>query len=231
MKAVILAAGVGKRMLPLTSAIPKSLLRVGNQTILDGIFDSLPKEIDEVIMVVGYLKKKIQEHVGVRYQGRTIRYVVQETLNGTAVALFCCRDLFAPGERFLVIYGDELPMAEEIIACLARPYTWLCYHTDHPEQSGIATVDSMQRIISVEEKPLHPASNLAATGVMVIDTSIFAYPLERHANGEFYLSSLMNHFLPEHEVYAVYGEQRPGFNSPDEMEKIILWKKAKEVTN
>ncbi|TSC55275.1 MAG: nucleotidyl transferase [Parcubacteria group bacterium Greene0416_79] len=63
MKAIILAAGEGKRMLPLTRSVPKPLLRIKNKTILDYIFAALPEEIDHVVIVVGYLKKKIQEHI------------------------------------------------------------------------------------------------------------------------------------------------------------------------
>ena len=51
-------------MLPLTRDIPKPLLRIGNQTILDYIFDALPEGVDTVIMVVGYLENRIKMYLG-----------------------------------------------------------------------------------------------------------------------------------------------------------------------
>ena len=74
-------------MLPLTLSVPKPLLRIGGKVVLDYIFDALPEEVDQVIIVVGYLKKKIQQHFGVKYQGKSIRYVVQNTLNGSDMAV------------------------------------------------------------------------------------------------------------------------------------------------
>lgn len=222
MKVVILAAGEGKRMLPLTLKIPKPLLRIGDRTILDYIFEALPTEIDQAILVVGYLKKKIQQHAGNRFQGRSIRYVTQDILNGSATALLCCRDLFLPHERFLIIYGDEMPTKKEIIDCLRHEYSWLCCPADNPRQSGIATIGPDGNIKEVIEKPEKPVSDLSAAGIMVINSDIFNYVPTQHSNGEFYLTSLMNQFTARHQVQAVFGHKRPAFVSPDELEKISL---------
>jgi len=222
MKAVILAAGAGRRMLPLTLKVPKSLLVIGGKTVLDYIFDALPPEVDSVVIVVGYLKKKIQQHLGVKYQGRPIRYVVQNILNGSATALLSCQDLFLPNERFLLIYGDELPTKEEIAGCLKYDYSWLCCPAENPRQSGIATIAPDERLLEVTEKPEYPASNMSAAGIMVISSDIFKYPSTQHPNGEYYLSSLMGKFIKEHFVRAVYGRMRPGFVSPDEIDKITF---------
>lgn len=222
MKAVILAAGEGRRMLPLTRSVPKPLLRIKNKTILEYIFDAFPKEINEVIIVVGYLKKKIQEHLGHRYQGRVIRYVTQYELTGSATALLCCKELFLPRERFLLVYGDDLTTAEEIALCLAHQYSWVCCAVENPRLSGIATLAADGTITEVIEKPEHPLSNLAAAGVMVIDSSVFSYTPIRHANGEYYMTSLMNQFVRECKVQAIMGHTRPPFISPDEIEKLNL---------
>ena len=222
MKVVILAAGVGKRMLPLTQKIPKPLLRIGNKTILDYIFDALPSEVDQVIMVVGYLKKKIQEQLGAKYQGRPIRYVTQEVLDGSATALLTCQDFFLPHERFLIVYGDELPTTEEIGDCLAHEFSWLCTPAENPRQSGVVTTSQDGRVTGVVEKSEHPPSNISAAGIMVVNSDIFAYKPVQHANGEYYLTSLMSQFLADHHVQAVYGRMRPAFVSPDDMNKITL---------
>ncbi len=222
MKAVILAAGEGKRMLPLTRSVPKPLLRVKNRTILDYIFDALPPEIDQVVVVVGYLKKKIQEHLGYRYQGKAIRYVVQDVLDGSATALLCCKELFLPDERFLVIYGDDMTNRTEVEECLRYPYSWVCSKAANPKISGIATIAADKRILEVIEKPEKPKGDMSAAGVMVIGSSIFKYLPTQHLNGEYYLTSLMNQFVADYTVHAVIGKERPAFVSPDEIEKLNL---------
>lgn len=220
MKAVILAAGEGRRMLPLTRTVPKPLLRIHSKTILDYIFDAFPPEIDEVVMVVGYLKQKIQQHLGARYQGRHIRYVTQEMQNGSATALMCAKELFMPNERFMIIYGDEIPTYDEMTKCLAREFSWICRPVLVPRQAGIATIASDERVKEVVERPEHPKSDISAAGIMVVNSDIFAYPLKQHLNGEYYLTALMNQFIVGHSVYAVPGRVIPGFWSPDEIIKI-----------
>lgn len=220
MKAVVLAAGIGKRMLPLTQDIPKPLIKIGNQPILDYIFDALPAEVDTVIMVVGYLENRIRVYLGSCYQGKNIRYVRQEELTGTATALLTTRDLFQKDERFILIYGDELPTSEEIKACLSKEYSWLCCKSNNPKQSGIADMDESGKILEVIEKPENPKSDMSAAGIMVINSSIFDYPLVKHENGEYYLTALMNGFVKDNDVYAVYGRQRPPFLSAAEVNKI-----------
>ena len=222
MKAIILAAGEGKRMLPLTRSVPKPLLRIKNKTILDYIFAALPEEIDHVVIVVGYLKKKIQEHIGNRYQGRSIRYVTQEVLSGSATALLCAKELFLPHERFLLIYGDDMANREEVVSCLSFEYSWVCAPSEYPRVSGIATIGEDRCIVEVIEKPEHPKSNMSAAGVMVIGSEIFNYTPTRHLNGEFYLTSLMNQFVKNYKVHAVIGDPRPQFISPDEIVKLNL---------
>ena len=223
MKAVILAAGGGRRMLPLTLSVPKPLLRIGDKTVLDYIFDALPEEVDQVIIVVGYFKEQIQRHFGEQYKGKAIRYVVQDVLNGSGTALLCCKDLFSPGERFLVAYGDDMPSRKEIADCLNHEYSWLCAPTDNPKQGGEATFSDDGHILKVIEKPKNPSSNMSVAGTMVVNSDIFTYEPEPHpVNGEFYLTSLMNRFVANHKVRAVYGNQRPGFLSPDEIKKYKL---------
>ncbi len=74
MKAIILAAGRGVRMNLLTVDTPKTLLKVKGKALIDHVFDSLPEEIDEVIVVTKYLGDQIIEHMAGK-SGRKITYV------------------------------------------------------------------------------------------------------------------------------------------------------------
>jgi NDP-sugar pyrophosphorylase family protein len=101
MKAVILAAGEGTRMRPVTLETPKPLIEINGEKIIDKIFNSLPDEIDEVILVVEYLKDKIIDYVGLNFKNKTVEYSVQNSTKGTYGALLSARNLFVSNERFL----------------------------------------------------------------------------------------------------------------------------------
>ena len=79
MKIVILAAGKGTRLLPLTQSTPKPLLRFGGQTILDHTFKALPAAIDEAVIVINYLGEQIKDYCGASFHGRPINYVEGQT--------------------------------------------------------------------------------------------------------------------------------------------------------
>lgn len=221
MKAIILAAGIGKRMRPLTLKTPKPLLKIHGKTILDYIFDALPKEIDRVILVVGYMKEEIKKHVGNFYKGRPVDYIIQKKLNGTANAIILCKKFLKNGERFLVLYGDDIQFKREIKKCLSYKYAWLCIPVDKPRSSGIADVSRNGRILGVVEKPKNPKSNLAAAGAIVVDTNIFKYRAKKHLKTkEYYFTSMMNQFLKKYPVYAVLGKKRISLTSPADLKNV-----------
>jgi len=92
---------------PLTLDMPKQLLVLGGKPILEHIFDSLPDEIDEIIIVVGYLGGKIIEHFGGNFKGRKIKYVWQKQKRGTWDALLSAQEHIGKG-KFLMLYGDDI---------------------------------------------------------------------------------------------------------------------------
>lgn len=206
-------------MRPLTLKTPKALLKFSGKTILDHIFDALPKEVDEVVVVIGYLGDKIKKYIGTSYKGRPVRYVIQPAVRGTADALLRCQTagIFSERERFLVIYGDELPKPGEIKRCLRKPFATLGFRVTNPSASGVMVLNNKGRILEIIEKPRWPVSDLVAAGVMVVDTNIFKYEPERHSDGEYYLSSMLNQFLKDYPVYAVLGPTRPSLASPKDL--------------
>lgn len=120
MQAVILAAGRGKRMLPLTNDIPKPLQRVAGKTLLEWKLDALPELVDDVILVVGYQEEQIRDSIGNAWKGRRIRYARQKTLDGTMGALRAAREMLE--NRFLVLMGDDLYCREDMFRMLG--YEW-----------------------------------------------------------------------------------------------------------
>lgn len=219
MKVIILAAGEGKRMLPLTLDTPKPLLKVGDKTFLDHIFDALPAEVSEALVVVKYLGDKIKSYLGDEYKGRKIIYVEGKG-KGTALDFLSCKDFFSPGERFIIIYGDEIPTRQEIAECLKYPLSWLCCLTDTPELSGIAEIKDDGLIVEVVEKPRTPKSNWAAAGVMVFDTEAFSLAPELHELGEYYLSSLLDKLVKKRKVQAVKMGACRSFVYPEDLGRV-----------
>jgi len=112
MQAVILAAGKGVRMGNLTELTPKPLLEVGGKTLLDYKLEVLPKAIDEVVFVVGYLGDKIRSRYGKASSGRKIIYAEDSRLAGTAEALRSARVVLR--DKFLVMMGDDIYLASDL---------------------------------------------------------------------------------------------------------------------
>lgn len=107
MDAVILAAGRGSRLRPLTDTVPKPLVPVAGRGTLVRLLEILPPSVDRVILIVGYLEEKIRETVGDSFAGRSIVYVTQHPLDGTGGALRQAQSSLR-SERFLVLNGDDL---------------------------------------------------------------------------------------------------------------------------
>ncbi|MDP3880717.1 MAG: sugar phosphate nucleotidyltransferase [bacterium] len=189
MKAVILAAGEGRRMRPLTAEVPKPMIKILGKPLLERFLEVLPSEIDEIILVVGYKKEVIQDYFSSEFKGRKIRYVLQDQQLGVAHALFLCKDLVSDGERFLYGYCDDLHSKKAIEELIAYPLAALAMEHEDPTHFGVFELDSDGNLVNIEEKPKAPKSNLVATGVYVLDSRIFGYDLLKDStHGEYLIT-------------------------------------------
>lgn len=107
MDAVIMCAGLGTRLQPLTDSMPKPLVPISGRSSLERILDSLPQEVDRIVLVIGYLGHMIQERIGSSLDRREVVYVRQDRLDGTGGALRRAEP-FIKSEKFLVLNGDDL---------------------------------------------------------------------------------------------------------------------------
>jgi NDP-sugar pyrophosphorylase family protein len=209
MKAVILAAGRGTRMMPLTKNTPKPLLKINNKAILDHILESLPDEIGEVIIVINYLGHQIIEHLTGRYPDKKIVFVWQKETNGPAMALKLVEPLLGK-EKFLVMFADDLHSKKAIKQCLSYDLAILVKKSDHPERFGVVSIKkpnvprgTLGEIKNIVEKPEKPETNLVNVGVQVLDSRIFNYKAVKHSNGEYYLTNQINQLARDCPVKAV----------------------------
>ncbi|MXR41862.1 NTP transferase domain-containing protein [Halobaculum sp. WSA2] len=113
--AVVLAAGEGQRLRPLTKYRPKPMLPAANRPILEYVLDALiDAGIDDLHIVVGYEADRVQNHFGPTYRNRTITYHTQEKQLGSGHALLQARD--GLDGDFLVVNGDEVVDTETVAA-------------------------------------------------------------------------------------------------------------------
>ncbi|MDD5083657.1 MAG: sugar phosphate nucleotidyltransferase [Candidatus Moranbacteria bacterium] len=174
MQCVILAAGRGTRMGELTKELPKPMIEVLGLPILAHKIDMLPASFHEVILVVGYRKEVITEYFGDEWNGRTITYVEQRELNGTAGAVHFVKDLVY--DRFLVTMGDDIYATEDIEKLMQHPLALLGYYTQDAASFGLVTIDDANHLMGVVERPHRLGEGLVNTGAYILNTDFFSYP-------------------------------------------------------
>ena len=162
MKLVLPMAGLGTRLRPHTWSKPKPLVPVAGKTVLGHFLDpvvALP-DLDEVVLIVGYLGDQIREYMGEHYPKLRVQYVVQEELSGQSHALWLAREeLEGPAligfVDTLVETNFDIPGDEAAI--------WV-HEVEDPRRFGVATINAGSMVKHLVEKPDEPQSNLAVVG-------------------------------------------------------------------
>ena len=201
MQCVILAAGKGTRLRPLTENCPKPLVEVGGKTLLDHIVGALPSSVDELIIVTGYLGYMIEEHCGKEFHGRKVTYIKQEEQNGTAPALWLCKDLIKG--RFLFLFADDIHGADDLARATSFSRAMLVASVPNPEKFGIVVRKPDGTVDLMIEKPDNAPSNCASTGAMVLEQNIFDFEPQKEVKGEFYLTEVIERYAKEYPIAVV----------------------------
>lgn len=201
MQCVILAAGKGTRLRPLTDNTPKQLVTVLGKPLIDYIVEALPSAIDELIIVTGYLEEQIKVYCGAEFHGRKVTYVTQETPEGTAKALWLCKDLIKG--RFMFMFGDDIHGKADIARAMSYTRSLLVSSVETPEKFGIVVRNPDGTLGMMIEKPEHAPSNCASTGAMVLDDNIFKFTPETPVNGEYYLTEVIERYAKEYPIAVV----------------------------
>ena len=187
-------------MRPLTLNTPKPLLKVNGKPIIDYVLESFTPEIDEVIIVVKYLGLQIKKYIGKKYRRMRVRYVLGSD-SGTAYS-FMAAKIYLKQERFLFVYGDEIPNSIDVKNCLAHDLSILTFETQNPKANGIAYLKKDGTIERIVERPKNPKPSLAVDGVMALNTDIFNY-IPQQQKGEYYFSAMVGLFCRDHKVFPV----------------------------
>ena len=175
--AVILAAGRGTRLRPITDSTPKAMVEVGGSPLLSRIVSELLAcQVRTIVFVVGHLGKRISDYYGTGAEyGASFFYVRQQELNGTGGALRLAREHVS--DKFLVIFGDSFFGIGSVQTILASDWQQAIgvIKVSDPRRFGIVEVDPDRRITNVVEKPERPKSNLAIAGLYKLESTCWKY--------------------------------------------------------
>ena len=201
MKGVILAGGTGSRLFPLTKVTNKHLLPVGYKPMIYYPIGKLVEAgIDEILIVTG------TDHMGDvvnllgsgKEFGCRFTYKVQDEAGGIAQALGLAEN-FAGNEPMTVILGDNI--FEANISDAVNNYTGsgaqiMIKKVPDPGRFGVPELDG-DKIISIEEKPDHPKSEYAVTGIYMFDSDVFEVikHLTPSDRGELEITEVNNHYI------------------------------------
>jgi bifunctional UDP-N-acetylglucosamine pyrophosphorylase/glucosamine-1-phosphate N-acetyltransferase len=202
MKAVILAAGEGVRMRPLTLTTPKPLINVAGQPLLHHLVKSLPEKISELVIVHGYLGDQIVKHCGEEFLGRRVTYVRQPEKTGTFDALRLSKE-HLDNEPFAVLYSDDFIEKGAFEKLVNHDLAAITTRVEDPRRFGVVILNDDGTIKDIIEKPEVPPSNQILVSGFVLKSSIFDYPPKEAVKGELFLPVAVGNMAKEHKIYTV----------------------------
>ena len=210
MKGIVLAGGTGSRLYPLTKVTNKHLLPVGNKPMIFYPIEKLTGAgIEEILIVTG------TEHMGDvvnllgsgKDYGCRFTYKVQDEAGGIAQALGLAEN-FVGDDSMTVILGDnifETDLSQAIQNYPGKGAQILVKQVDDPDRFGVAEIDGDQ-VTGIEEKPDHPKSDYAVTGIYMYDAAVFDLikNLKPSKRGELEITDVNNDYISRGEMkYSV----------------------------
>jgi mannose-1-phosphate guanylyltransferase len=190
MKAILLAAGMGTRLRPITDTVPKCLVPVQGKPLLDYWLEmiSVNPQISDIYVNLHYLREVVLKHLDKHWsQNSKIRRHPEQHLLGTAGTLRALQNDLS-GAQLLVIHADNLSdfcLDDFIRAHQNRPsnclITMMLFETDSPSTCGIVELDGKARVIKMHEKKTNPPGNLANGAVYIMEPKVLEWIVNHQA--------------------------------------------------
>jgi mannose-1-phosphate guanylyltransferase len=180
MRALLLAAGLGTRLYPITKSVPKCLLPIRGRPLIDYWFDHLfaSGKFERLLVNTHHLAQQVQDHIAQSPWAPRIDVVHETELLGTAGTVKANRDYFSSGS-FLVAHADNLTTFDvahftetheaRLTSCAM---TMLTFHAENPRLCGIIDLDSKNVVTGFHEKVANPPSNLANAAVYLLTPEV-----------------------------------------------------------
>lgn len=208
MKGIILAGGTGSRLYPLTKVTNKHLLPVGKYPMIFHAIHKLREaDIRDILVVTG--KDHMGDVVNLLGSGReygvTFTYKVQDEAGGIAQALGLAEQ-FVGDDQMVVILGDNV-FSDSIVDYVNNfriqkaGAKILIQEVHDPQRYGVPELDG-NKIVSIEEKPSHPKSSYAVTGIYMYDARVFEIikTLKPSERGELEITDVNNSYIERNEL-------------------------------
>lgn len=179
MKCFLLAAGKGTRLFPITSSLPKCLVEINGKPLMYYWFKLLQKyNITDLFINLHYLPEKVEEYVNSLKTSISVQLIFEKQLLGSLGTLVQNYELIKYEDFILVCYADNLTnlnIKKFLDFHLSHdfPISMGLFETNSPQECGILEMNNENVIVSFEEKPKNPISNLANAGVYIMNTKIF----------------------------------------------------------
>ena len=181
MRALLLAAGIGSRLRPITETVPKCLVPIHGRPLLDYWLDLLFGRdlIERAVINTHYLVETVEAHVAASPWRDRIDLVHEPELLGTGGTLKANRALYGDDDGVLVAHADNLTdfdVAGFLAAHRSRPdgvaLTMLAFRTDDPQSCGILGLNERNLVEAFHEKVPNPPGNLANAAVYIVTSEV-----------------------------------------------------------
>lgn len=233
MKALVLAAGRGKRLQENSANQNKCLINIKGRPLIEGSFENaLAAEVKEIVVVVGYRAEDIINRYGNCYQGKPVKYAIQSEQAGLVHAIACSQPVLGESD-FMLLLGDELmlnPRHKEFMAQFQKESLFgLCGVVKVKDKKLIKKTYALEQdktglIIRLIEKPDHPRNNIMGTGNCIFKHEIFNYIEKTPINqirGEKELPDLIQASIDDGHLVKSFNicEQYINVNVPEEIDR------------
>ncbi len=204
MRCVLLAAGGGKRMRPLTYTRPKVMLPVANKPLLEwNLINAINAGFDDFIFILGYKSEMVRTYFGDGKKWNvSIEYVNQGRPSGTAHAVGMVEPFV---DDFVVLCGDTIFGKEDIKQVTGKKISIGLTEVEDAKEYGVAELDN-KKLVRIHEKMEKPFSNIINAGIYHFDKSVFDFikQTEKSPRGEYEITDSINSMIEEFDIEGVF---------------------------